>query len=201
MSMSKIEAIRSVMTLSEYDARTLIEIAKKPFCKPESDVQNLLNHLYIEKSGDGYITTDSSDVLLEEAADLWAKNQPVVEKKARGVRKAREITDEMTEHMNLAQKLLEQKWKVRNVTINRQNYEIKLDKCTPEGFRQFEVRNNGVFRIFGYKVSDYWLNRFEEIGCEYRDAAPNFYIDIPCTVENIEKLIATAQDEVIRIKL
>lgn len=213
MTMTKIEALAKVLNnaeVSENATQVFIQIAKKNFITVHeiaesvelsknsvySNIGVLLKKELIERSGDGYIITEAGETIVMDAAALWKANQPAetsptVEKK-KGSRKAREITPEMTSRMERISKLVEEKIGLKAVEIYRQNYQIIFAKRTAEGYRKFEVLNNGKFRIFGYKVAEDKLNMFREIGAEVKVGGSNTYIDIEQTDENIAKMMTIA---------
>lgn len=207
MTMTKIEAIAKVLNnanVSENATNVFIQVAKKAFitaAEIASTVEMNKNAVYsnvgvmikkglIEKSGDGYVTTAQGDAILMEAAELWNAAQPkdatpVVEKK-KGTRKARTITTEMTNQVELVQRLLcNLGIEHKEAVINRQNYEITLNKRHADGYRKFEILNRGIFRVVGYRVSDETVEMFKALGCEIKQGPANCYIDIKATEENI----------------
>lgn len=213
MTMTKIEAIAKVLNnngISANASSVFIEVAKKAFITASEIAQNtemnknavysnigvMLKKGLIEKSGDGYATTEDGDVILVEAAQMWKDAQPapevpVVEKK-KGSRKAREITPEMTSLMEQISALVEENIGLKAVEIYRQNYQIIFAKRTTEGYRKFEVLNNGKFRIFGYKVAEDKLEAFKDVGAEIKVGGSNTYIDIEQNAVNIAKVMQIA---------
>lgn len=213
MTMTKIEAIAKVLNntgISANASSVFIEVAKKAFITASEIAQNtemnknavysnigvMLKKGLIEKSGDGYATTEDGDVILIEAAQMWKDAQPapevpVVEKK-KGSRKAREITPEMTSLMEQISALVEENIGLKAVEIYRQNYQIIFAKRTTEGYRKFEVLNNGKFRIFGYKVAEDKLEAFKDVGAEIKVGGSNTYIDIEQNAVNIAKVMQIA---------
>lgn len=213
MTMTKIEAIAKVLNntgISANASSVFIEVAKKAFITASEIAQNtemnknavysnlgvMLKKGLIEKSGDGYATTEDGDVILVEAAQMWKDAQPapevpVVEKK-KGSRKAREITPEMTSLMEQISALVEENIGLKAVEIYRQNYQIIFAKRTAEGYRKFEVLNNGKFRIFGYKVAEDKLEAFKDVGAEIKVGGSNTYIDIEQNAVNIAKVMQIA---------
>lgn len=127
MTMTKIEAIAKVLnnsSISENATSVFIQVAKKAFVTAAeiaeatemnknavySNIGVMMKKGLIEKSGDGYVTTDCGDAILIEAAEMWKAAQPEVEapkvEKKKGTRKAREITVEMTKNIELIERLL-----------------------------------------------------------------------------------------------
>lgn len=214
MTMTKIEAIAKVLEnagISANASSVFIQVAKKAFITASEIAQNtemnknavysnigvMLKKGMIEKSGDGYATTVEGDEILVQAAQMWKDAQPkdetpVVEKKKKGARKAREITPEMTSLMEQISKLVEENIGLKAVEIYRQNYQIIFAKRTAEGYRKFEVLNNGKFRIFGYKVAEDKLEAFKAVGAEIKVGGSNTYIDIEQTNVNIAKVMQIA---------
>ncbi|UYD59545.1 middle transcription regulatory protein [Aeromonas phage avDM5] len=212
MTMTKIEAIAKVLNnagISANASSVFIEVAKKAFITASEIAQNtemnknavysnigvMLKKGLIEKSGDGYATTEDGDVILVEAAQMWKAAQPVEEvkvEKKKGTRKSREITAEMTSLMEKISALVEENIGLKAVEIYRQNYQIIFSKRTAEGYRKFEVLNNGKFRIFGYKVAEDKLEAFRQVGAEIKVGGSNTYIDIEQNEVNIAKVMQIA---------
>lgn len=215
MTMTKIEAIAKVLnnaSISENATSVFIQVAKKAFITASeiadsvemnknavySNVGVLIKKGLIEKSGDGYVTTENGDAILVEAAEMWKAAQPKDEtpkvEKKKGTRKAREITDEMTSNVEMVQRLLcNLGIEHKEAVINRQNYEITLKKRHADGYRKFEILNRGVFRIVGYRVSEETINKFKDIGCEIKQGPANCYIDIEATEKNIVRIMEEVQ--------
>lgn len=160
-----------------------------------SNVGVMIKKGLIEKSGEGYVTTEQGDAILMQAAEMWKAAQPKDEtpapvEKKKGTRKARTITTQMTENVELVQRLLctlgiEHK----DAVINRQNYEITLSKRHIDGYRKFEILNRGIFRVVGYRVTDEKIEMFKALGCEIKQGPANCYIDIDANEENIIKIM------------
>lgn len=215
MTMTKIEAIAKVLnnsSISENATSVFIQVAKKAFVTAAeiaavtemnknavySNIGVLLKKGLIEKSGDGYVTTENGDAILVEAAEMWKAAQPEVEapkvEKKKGTRKAREITVEMTKNIELIERLLSNLGiEHKQAVINRQNYEITLNKRHADGYRKFEILNRGIFRIVGYKVSEEIINNFKTLGCEIKQGPANCYIDITANENNIVRLMEEIQ--------
>ncbi|ABF72787.1 MotA-like activator of middle period transcription [Aeromonas phage 25] len=215
MTMTKIEAIAKVLnnsSISENATSVFIQVAKKAFVTAVeiaavtemnknavySNIGVLLKKGLIEKSGDGYVTTESGDTILIEAAEMWKAAQPEVEapkvEKKKGTRKAREITVEMTKISSLSSDCCPTSVSsTSQAVINRQNYEITLNNATRDGYRKFEILNRGIFRIVGYKVSEEIINNFKTLGCEIKQGPANCYIDITANENNIVRLMEEIQ--------
>lgn len=215
MTMTKIEAIAKVLnnsSISENATSVFIQVAKKAFVTAVeiaeatemnknavySNIGVMMKKGLIEKSGDGYVTTESGDAILIEAAEMWKAAQPEVEapkvEKKKGTRKAREITVEMTKNIELIERLLSNLGiEHKQAVINRQNYEITLNKRHVDGYRKFEILNRGIFRIVGYKVSEEIVNNFKALGCEIKQGPANCYIDITANENNIVRLMEEIQ--------
>ncbi|APU02036.1 transcriptional regulator of middle promoters [Aeromonas phage L9-6] len=212
MTMTKIEAIAKVLnnaSISDNATQIFIQVAKKAFITVSeiaesvemnknavySNIGVMIKKELIEKSGDGYITTEAGDAILVEAAEMWKAAQPVEEvkvEKKKGTRKSREITAEMTILMEKISALVEENIGLKAVEIYRQNYQIIFSKRTAEGYRKFEVLNNGKFRIFGYKVAEDKLEAFRQVGAEIKVGGSNTYIDIEQNEVNIAKVMQIA---------
>ncbi|AAQ81553.1 motA [Aeromonas phage 31] len=212
MTMTKIEAIAKVLnnaSISDNATQIFIQVAKKAFITVSeiaesvemnknavySNIGVMIKKELIEKSGDGYITTEAGDAILVEAAEMWKAAQPVEEvkvEKKKGTRKSREITAEMTGLMEKISALVEENIGLKAVEIYRQNYQIIFSKRTAEGYRKFEVLNNGKFRIFGYKVAEDKLEAFRQVGAEIKVGGSNTYIDIEQNEVNIAKVMQIA---------
>ncbi|QBX32668.1 MotA [Aeromonas phage Asfd_1] len=192
--MTKFQAFSKVFEkqISIHAFETLCAVASQPF-KRDNDQTNVLVDYDLVTSENGcMLTTNFGDEMLIAAAEMWASNTDVEPKKARGVRKAREVSQEMTDFMEYAKAKIEKVFAVREVSINRSNYEIILEKRPKAGYRQFQVLNRNMFRIFGYKIPQFALDEFKRIGCEYREAGSNVYVDIACTTENIDAVLEMA---------
>ncbi|APU02287.1 transcriptional regulator of middle promoters [Aeromonas phage Riv-10] len=212
MTMTKIEAIAKVLnnaSISDNATQIFIQVAKKAFITVSeiaesvemnknavySNIGVMIKKELIEKSGDGYITTEAGDAIMVEAAEMWKAAQPVEEvkvEKKKGTRKSREITAEMTSLMEKISALVEENIGLKAVEIYRQNYQIIFSKRTAEGYRKFEVLNNGKFRIFGYKVAEDKLEAFRQVGAEIKVGGSNTYIDIEQNEVNIAKVMQIA---------
>ncbi|UOX40372.1 middle transcription regulatory protein [Aeromonas phage AhFM11] len=175
-----------------HEFETLCAVASQPFLQNNDYTVRLVDDGLVTSENGCMLTTHKGDELLVVAAELWASGSEVTPKKERGVRKAREVSQEMTDFMEYAKSKIEKVFVVREVAINRSNYEIILEKRPKAGYRQFQVLNRNVFRIFGYKIPQFALDEFKRIGCEYREAGSNVYVDIACTIENIDAVLEMA---------
>lgn len=206
--MNRIESIikASNETLNLKTASILVEVAKKNFITSgeliemlECDDMNqrsvisnigvLIKRELIEKSGDGYITTNEAVEILTKAADIYAEHNPTSEvakkvEKANMVGKKR-ITGLMTDLIELVESVIPVAYRPK--IMNRSNYEIFLEKRTL-GVRSIEIRHKGFLRLCTYKVDQEFLDELlatNEVVRNKESGVVN-YIDFNFTEENIK---------------
>lgn len=194
--------------LNNKTASILFEVAKKNFItsteiieKLQSDDFNqrsvisnigvLLKKGLIEKSGEGYITTDNSAEILTLAANIYAENNPtstvaVKVEKEKMVGKKR-ITDEMTSLIKDVETRLKDFVDTKDIITNRSNYEIALEKRTL-GVRSVEIRHKGLLRFCTYKINPELLQAFidSNLIVNNKESGVVNYIDFESTHVNIE---------------
>lgn len=153
----------------------------------------LLEKSFIEDSVDSYIVSDDGiDVLLDAAVKYTTENNIIFESKA--TRKPRAITGDMNNDKGTIEELAKERIEVKAVRLNRSNYEIVLPRNKMR-LRHIEVRNDGLLRVMGAKMSEEHLKLFTDINMTYRiGATGNVYIDGQRTQEliiSVLDLIAT----------
>lgn len=206
--MSKVTYIikASEDSLNEKTAAILIQIAKKNFITSSelrevlaetlsgssvnSNIGVLIKKGFIEKSGDGLVITGEAQDIISKAATIYAEENKPELLKERKTRSARGVTDDMEKDIEFIKEIIKDKFEIKTVETNRSNMGVVLEKRLSNGIRKFEVMRNGIFRIFGYKVSKDILDILESKGMTYRIASNgNAYIDIKRTQEVMKDII------------
>lgn len=179
--------------LNEKTAAILIEVAKTNFVTSaqireiltdlnpssvNSNIGVLLKKGLIEKSDDGLVLTGEGTDIIMTAADLFKadqqKDQP---KKERKVKQPKGATPEMeAQGQEIVAYLDDLDIEVKETIVNRSNVEVRLAK-RKAGVRQFEVRRDGNYRVFGYNVDQAALDQFIAMGAKVKQSGKNFYID------------------------
>lgn len=201
--MSKLSYIlKANSELNEKTGAILLEVAKTNFIQakdirealPEissasinSNIGVLIKKGFIEKSGEGLVTTEQGIEIILKAADIFAEENP---SKIKTTRKPRGITEEMRETANKMKEILP--FDIKGIFENRSNLELRLEKRI-NGIRQFEIRHSGVIRVFGYKLSDGLVEKYKSIGAEVKFKGNNYYVDIKITEENMINIIESSK--------
>ncbi|WCZ66293.1 putative transcriptional regulator [Yersinia phage MHG19] len=192
--------------LNEKTSAILIQVAKQKFITSAEIRENLAETLnassvnsnigvlikkgFIEKSGEGFITTILADDTLAQAAHIYAEENTPELVKPRKTRKAREISAEMEAFKDYLEKKVAERFTIKNIELYRSNYIIRLES-RHEGIRIFEIRNKGEFRVVAYKVTEEMSNKLQAAGMSAKiGSSNNAYFDIDCTEANIDMIIA-----------
>lgn len=201
--MSKLSyVLKANSELNEKTGAILLVVAKTNFLQakdirealPEisaasinSNIGVLIKKGFIEKSGDGLVTTEQGTEVVLKAADIYAEENP---SKIKSTRKPRGITQEM---IDIADKMKElSPFAIKGIFENRSNLELRLEKRT-NGIRQFEIRHKGEIRVFGYKLSEQLLEKYKAIGAEIKFKGNNYYVDIKLSEENMTNIIEASK--------
>lgn len=191
--------------LNEKTSAILIQVAKQKFITSAEVRENLAETLnassvnsnigvlikkgFIEKSGEGFITTILADDTLAQAAQIYAEENTPELVKPRKTRKAREISADMEAFKDHLLKTVSEKFAVKDVELYRSNYMVRLEK-RHEGIRIFEIRNKGEFRITAYKASEEMTQKLVDAGMTVKvGSSCNAYFDIECTTANIDMIV------------
>lgn len=192
--------------LNEKTSAILIQVAKQKFITSAEVRENLAETLnassvnsnigvlikkgFIEKSGEGFITTILADDTLAQAAQIYAEENTPELVKPRKTRKAREISADMEAFKDYLEKKVAERFTIKNIELYRSNYIIRLES-RHEGIRIFEIRNKGEFRVVAYKVTEDMSNKLQAAGMSAKiGSSNNAYFDIDCTEANIDMIVA-----------
>lgn len=190
-------------TITVDQSAIIMQLCKKPFVsiddlassivlpkdKLEEGIEQLIDSELVEDSAGLFSTSPLGDELVDIAAQLYVQENKPELLEAKNKRKPRGVTEDMTKTADWVKEQVETKHEVKDIRIDRSNYHVRLAKRTPCGIRQFEVLNNGMFRVFGYKMTKENIEKFLAIGMTHRIGGNNVYIDIECTEENVLKIV------------
>lgn len=183
--MFQLQFISDVSGLNEKESLELFQLHKGPvFFKSTNTAEfdTLLEMNYVIPTGSKFMISEKGLDVILEAIEAYAKTQPLKDRPSR----ARTIREEMTEHMEFIYANIN--IPLKEVIIDRSNYIIHFHERT-KCVRWLEVRNAGEFRLSCYKMDQSEIDKLANLGMTYRQVNHVTWMDIPCNIENIQKIL------------